>query len=161
MTTIQILGESPLPPERVLAAAYDFSARRAEVFPAVSAKRQKIHELQGGHADVTEGTRAGPIVNWERGRYDWSQPGTITATVTDSNVYAVPGSSWTMRASPKDGGSSVEMVWAREFRRRPRGLLFGTLFAWIGNRLFGRYAREVLENVEKLDAEVAPTASPR
>jgi hypothetical protein len=72
----------------VLAAACDFSARRADVFPAVSVERLTVHETGDGWAEATEGTRAGPIVNWERCRYDRSRPECVRATVIDSNVYA-------------------------------------------------------------------------
>ena len=150
MPLVNVILESPLSSARVLEAGHDFSDRRAEVFPAVSVKRLTVHELGDTWADVSEGTRAGPIVNWERCRYDWSQPGLVTATVTDSNVYAFPGSSWEMRATQANGGSRVEMIWAREFARRPRGRFFGFLFGRLGSRIFDKYARDVLENIEKL-----------
>jgi hypothetical protein len=50
--------------------------------------------------DVTEGTRAGPIVNWERCRYEWSTPGSVKALVTDSNVYDPAASYWEIKATP-------------------------------------------------------------
>jgi len=153
MTTIHISLQSSLAPERVLDAAHDFSARRAEVWPAVSVPRLTVHDHGGTWADITEGTRAGPVVNWERCRYDWSHPGSVTATVIDSNVYGVPGSSWELKAEPSDSGSSVEMIWAREFRASPRGWLFGTAFRLIGTRLFGGYAREVLDNLQRLERD--------
>ena len=146
MTTIQIALQSPLAPERLLEAANDFSARRAEVWPAVSVARLTVHDRGDTWADVTEETRAGPVVNWERCRYDWSQPGSVTATVIDSSVYAVPGSSWELKAEPSDSGSSVEMIWAREFRSGLRGWLFGHRVSDRGHasvrRLRARGARE-------------------
>jgi len=150
VTTIDVVLESRLAPDEALRAAYDFSDRREDVFPAVSIGRMTVHELGDTWADVTEGTRAGPIVNWERCRYDWSQPGSVTATVTNSNVYAIPGSSWEMRATKADDGSRVEMIWAREFARRPRGRIFGFLFGRFGGRIFDKYAREVVQNIEAL-----------
>jgi Polyketide cyclase / dehydrase and lipid transport len=150
MTTIHTVTSSPLPAARVLEAAFDFSDRRAQVFPAVSLDYFEVHELGDSWADVTEGTRAGIGINWERCRYDWSQPGSVTATVTDSNVYAVPGSSWELRATPNANGSRVEMIWVRRFRRGPRGVIFGTLFRLIGRPIFRRYARDTLENLRKL-----------
>ena len=150
MTTIHTVTSSPLPAARVLEAAFDFSDRRAQVFPAVSRDYLEVHELGDSWADVTEGTRAGIGINWERCRYDWSQPGSVTATVTDSNVYAVPGSSWELRATPNANGSRVEMIWVRRFRRGPRGAIFGTLFRLIGRPIFRRYARDTLENLRKL-----------
>jgi len=150
--TVRVVAETSVPPERVLAAAHDFSERRERIFPAVSTKRLEVHELGETSADVTEGTRAGPIVNWERCRYDWSQPGVVKAPVTDSNVYDPSASSWEIRATAREGGGSrVEMAWIREFKSGPRGSFFGFLFGRIGERLFGKYARDVLGNLEKLD----------
>ncbi len=152
ITTIAPVVHSSLPPERVLYAARDFSERRTKVFTAVQKKYLVLHEIGPTFADVTEGTRAGPIVNWERCRYDWSKPGSVTATVTDSNIYAIPGSSWELKATPEDQGSRVEMIWVRGFNRRPKGRFFGWVFPRFGEKLFGKYAREIIENLEGLDA---------
>ena len=151
-STIRVVVETTLPPESVLEAAYDFSERRPDVWPNVSLEPMEVHELGGTSADVTEGTRAGPIVNWERCRYDWSKPGSVTATVIDTNIYAIPGSSWELRATPEGNGSRVEMIWVREFRRGPRGRIFGTAFRLFGNRIFNKYGRDILANLEKVDA---------
>ena len=156
MPTIRVALQSSLAPERVLTAAYDFSELRAEVWPAVSVRRLTVHDRGDTWADVTEGTRAGPVVNWERCRYDWSQPGSVTAPVTDSNVYAFPASSWEIKATPTENGSHVEMIWVREFKPGPRGRLFGTLFRVVGERLFTRYARDVLTNVERIAHNEGP-----
>ena len=40
------------------------------------------------------------------------------------------------------------MTWIRTFRRNPRGLIFGTLFRAVGRPIFGRYAHQVLDNLE-------------
>jgi len=153
MPMIRVVLQSSLAPERVLQAAYDFSARRAEVWPAVSVPRLAVHDRGDTWADVTEGTRAGPVVNWERCRYDWSQPGLVTAPVTDSNVYAFPASSWEIKATGTENGSQVEMIWVREFKPGPRGMVFGTLFRVVGERLFSKYARDVLRNLERVEQD--------
>ena len=147
MTEIRVVTDSPLPAERVLAAARDFSLRRAEVFPAVRIEHFEVHDLGDDWADVTEGTPAGIGINWERCHYDWSQPGSVKATVRSSNVYAASGSSWELRATPNANGSRVEMIWVRRFRPGPRGAIFGTLFRLIGRPIFRRYARDTLENL--------------
>ena len=100
---------------------------------------------------MTEGTRAGIGDNWERCDYDWSQPGSVMATVNESNVYEVPGSSWEIKATPTDGGSRVEMIWIREFQRNARGRIFGTAFRVMGNRIFNKYGRDILTNLERLE----------
>ena len=82
---VRVTCESTFPPEQVLAAAYDFSERREQMWPKVEAKRLEVHELGDTHADVTEGTLVVGVF-WERCRYDWSTPGTVTATVLESNV---------------------------------------------------------------------------
>jgi hypothetical protein len=156
MPTINIVAHSSLSPERVLEAAYDFSKRRAEVWPNVSMRHFEVHEQAKESADVSEGTRAGPIVNWERCRYDWSQPGSVKATVTDSNVYAVPGSSWEIKATPADGGSRVEMIWVRAFRSDRRGRFFGRIFRSAAAKpLFGWDARRTLKSLERLEREAS------
>jgi hypothetical protein len=152
VTTIRLLLDTPVPPDRVLYAARDFTDRRADVFPAVSIPKLEVHGKGDTSADVTEGTRAGIGDNWERCDYDWSRPGSVTATVTESNVYAIPGSSWEINATPKDGGSEVEMVWTREFRRDARGRVFGIAFRLLGNRIFKKYGQDILQNLEKVEA---------
>jgi len=148
--TVRVVVRTTVPAERVLEAARDFSARRADVFSAVRIPHMTVHALGATSADVTEGTPAGIGVNWERCRYDWSRPGIVTATVTDSNVYAVPGSVWEISAVPDDdGGSRVEMVWERRFAATVRGRLFGTLYALLRRPLFGRYARQILGSLER------------
>ena len=150
MTTIRTSNESPIAAARVLSAACDFSARRAEVFPAVSVEQLEVHELAEDWADVTEGTPVGIGINWERCHYDWSRPGIVTATVLDSNVYG-PGSSWELRAIPSPTGSRVQMTWVRVFRDGARGSIFGTLFRLVGKRIFNRYARQTLHNLTELE----------
>jgi len=159
MTTIRVATDCMLAPARVLHAAYDFGPRRTQVWPAVRAEHLTVHALGGTTAEATEGTPVGIGINWERCRYDWSDPGRVTATVTDSNVYAHPGSSWQLTAAPAARGSRVEMVWERTFRRNPRGLIFGTLFRIVGRPIFGRYARQVIANLEQLERERSPATS--
>ena len=146
--TVRVVARTTVPAERVLEAARDFSARRADVFPAVRLPHMTVHELGATSADVTEGTPVGIGVNWERCRYDWSRPGVVTATVTDSNVYAVPGSVWEITAVPDGQGSRVAMVWERRFAATMRGRVFGTLYALLRRPLFGRYARQILRSLE-------------
>jgi hypothetical protein len=155
MTTIHVTIQSRLSPERVLAAGYDFSPRRAEIFPAVSIPHFEVHELGETSVDVTEGTPVGVGVNWERCRYDWSQPGSVKALVTDSNVYRPAGSSWELRATPAESGSKVEMIWIREFTHDPRGRIFGTLFRLVGRPIFTREAKRMVRNLERLEAATA------
>ena len=99
--------------------------------------------------------RAGIGDNWERCDYDWSQPSSVKATVKESNVYAVPGSSWEIKATPNESGSQVEMIWIRGFQRNARGRIFGTAFRLVGDRIFEKYGRDIVKNLEKIEAGVA------
>jgi hypothetical protein len=153
--TIEVAGNVALAPEDVLRAAVDFSDRRPALFPAVSTKHMTVHSADPTNADVTEGTRAGPFVFWERCTYDWSDVGCVTATVVSSNVYATPGSSWELHAEPDTDGSVVTMTWRRRFRRRPVGRFMGFVYRTQGKRLFTKYACEVLDNLDALDAKSA------
>jgi hypothetical protein len=151
MATVHIIEKTSVPPDRVLAAAHDFSERRSEIFPAVQIKHMEVHDLGETSADVTEGTRSGPMYNWERCDYDWSQPGLVRADVTDSNIYDVAPSWWELRATPDGAGSKVDLVWERQFLRTPKGRLLNFAFTRFGDRIFGKYARDVLSNIEALE----------
>jgi hypothetical protein len=152
MTTIHVTTHSRLLPEQVLAAGYDFSARRTDIFPAVVGEHFEVHEVGQSSADVTEGTPAGIGINWERCRYDWSQPGSVKAVVNASNVYQPEHSSWELRAAPAESGSTVEMIWIREFTHDARGRIFGAMFRLIGRPVFTHQAKLTIENLERLEA---------
>jgi hypothetical protein len=142
---------SSAPPERVLAAARDFSARRERVWPNVKASRLEVHAAGRVYADVTEATW---IVGrwWERCRYDWSRDGVVTATVIESNVYLPEVSRFVWHVTPRDRGSEVEMTLDRTFRKGPKGLAAAALYRVGGRRLFGAMQRQVLEAIERQPA---------
>jgi hypothetical protein len=158
MRTITFSFDSSLPPRSVLEGAHDFTDLRSNVFPAVEAEHFTVHSIAGEHADVTEGTGTGIGISWERCRYDWSDPESVTAVVTDSNVY-VPGSSWTIKAIAAPQGSRVEMTWARRFTHTRRGRLFGTAFRLVGRPIFRNYARKIVDNLETLEGQRCATNS--
>src|SRR6476620_4366507 len=88
-------------PDRVINALTDFSPRRFELWPNVDRKYFKLETTGDASAEVTEGGNG----IWERGRYDWSHPGTVRIDVTDSNAFK-PGSFWIYEVTPgKNGGS--------------------------------------------------------
>jgi len=156
MRTLTFSFDSSLPPRSVLEAAHDFTDRRSKVFPAVEAEHFELHGVADEHADITEGTGTGIGISWERCRYDWSNPESVTAVVTDSNVY-VPGSSWTITAIAAPQGSRVEMTWTRQFKQTSRGRLFGTAFRFAGRPIFRNYARKIIDNLETLEGSPSAT----
>jgi hypothetical protein len=156
MRTLTFTLDCSLPAPSVLEAAHDFTDQRGDVFPAVEAEHFEAHSVGDDHADVTEGTGTGIGVSWERCRYDWSYPESVTAVVTDSKVY-VPGSSWTITAFAAPQGSRVERTWARGFKHTRRGRLFGTAFRLAGRPIFRNYARKIIDNLETLESQRSGT----
>ena len=117
MPKVRVSEHSRLAPDVILAAARDFSDRRAQMWPDVHVEHLQVHEIGETHAEVTEGN-PWPIGHvWERLRYDWSQPNALLGTVLDSNLFK-PGSTWELWATPEDAGSRVEIRAVRYLRGR-------------------------------------------
>ncbi len=148
--TIKVAAETPSRPQRVLEAARDFSDRRADVWPNVRARHLEVHQRGENFAEVTEGTWVVGLF-WERNLYEWSEPGSVKATVIDSNIFQ-PGSTWELRATARDGGSKVELVIHRGFRSGPKGRIASAVHHAVGSWVWGRFLRSALDAVEKQTA---------
>lgn len=108
MPSVHVSERSELPPEVVLAAARDFTHRRAEMWPDVHLEYLEVHEVGEDYAEVTEGNPWPIGYVWERLRYDWSNPLALRGRVVDSNLFK-PGSTWELWATPENDGSRVEI----------------------------------------------------
>lgn len=156
---VAVSAETSASPEQVLAAGYDFSERRAQIWSNVKTKRLEVHERGDAWAEVTEGTMIVGVF-WERCRYDWSVPGRVTATVLDSNVFR-PASTFELRAVPREGGgSAVEMVITRNFRNGIKGTIARSINHVAGRRLFGWYLRTTLAAIERTSTTNPGTPTP-
>ena len=133
MANVHIHAETPVPPERILAALTDFTDRRFDYWPNLDQRLYQVHATGDTWAEVTEGAAfAGGI--WERGRYDWSTPGVVRLEVTDSNAFR-PGSYWEYRISPDGrGGSHVELT-VHRLPRTAKGRLLTLLQGLFGRRI--------------------------
>lgn len=141
-----MVHESSASAERVLAAARDFSARRAELWRDVYVEHLEVHDAGETWADVTEGNRWPIGLVWERLRYDWSEPGALKGRVTDSNIFK-PGSTWEIHATPLDRGSRVEIFAVRHLKGR--GWLVWPFFPLgLARRDVADYLRRFLAKVE-------------
>jgi hypothetical protein len=143
---IGVTAQTSAPPERVLEAARDFSQRRAEVWPNVSVNHLDVHESGETFADVTEGLFNGLF--WERCRYDWSKPGTVVATVRDSNILQ-PGSSWQIKAARNADRTHVEAIFVREYKGGLKGRFARTVFRIAGRWLAASDLRRALSKLEQ------------
>ena len=128
--------DSDVPPERVLAAAIDFSERRPEWWPNISREFWRLHGHGENWAAATEGS---PAV-WARERYEWAG-NSVIGTTQDSNVWQ-PGGTWTLTAEPRGGGSHVRVVLERRFKGR--GWIFYPMVALFGRQMFERNLEKTL-----------------
>jgi hypothetical protein len=145
MFTIHADAETSAPPEAVIAAARDFSERRAAIWPNVKAGHFEVHASGESFVDATE--YLWPLGFWERCRYEWPRPDLIRATVVDSNVVA-PGSTWELTATAVDGRTCVQTVFQRDFRRGVRGQIAKVL-NHLGARFMPIDLRHALAKIEK------------
>lgn len=150
MVEIRFTRHTTVAPERVLAAATDFSDRRPELWPNLDASRYRLISQTGSSAEAIEGSAIlGGI--WARERYDWSRRGVVRAEVAESDVFAA-GSSWELHVDPDEGGSTVEWVSVRH-PRGLRGRLLVTLLAVAGTRMLGAALEETLRRLEDEPAD--------
>jgi hypothetical protein len=149
--------DTTVSPERVIRALTDFSPRRFELWPNVERQYFKVESSGDACAEVTEGSSAFGGV-WERGRYDWSRPGSVRIEVKDSNAFK-PGSYWVYEVTPTPGGGShVHM----EFDRRPRnlrGIVVSTALDLFGQKIYAKQLGETLRRLEASSETTAPRPS--
>ena len=74
------------PPTQVMGAMLDFSRRRPEIWPNLTARLYRVHNLGPGTADVTEGTALPGVDVWERVTYDWTDS-VVRSVVTDGKIF--------------------------------------------------------------------------
>ncbi len=114
-----------------IAALTDFGENRSRVWSETShPKVYRLHALGPTWADVTEGV---PF-SWSRERYDWSDPGLVRLTQTDSNV-AMPVGTIEYRLTDTPNGCHVTCERFREFKGTPRGHLAHFIMTRFGARL--------------------------
>ena len=143
-----MVDESSASADRVLRAARDFSARRAELWRDVHIEHLEVHDSGEAWADVTEGNPWPVGVVWERLHYDWSEPGAIKGRVIDSNIFK-PGSTWEIHATALDGGGSRVEILAVRHLRGVKGWMLAPLFPLgLARRDVADYLRRFLANVE-------------
>jgi hypothetical protein len=133
MPTITFTVDTRIPPETLVQALTDFSPDRPKRWRNIDPDYYKVHGLGVGWAEVTEGSGfAGGV--WERTRYDWSQPGLVTATVQESNSFA-PGSFWKYHIAPDGKGGSRVTCTVLRIGKGAKGRLVATLAGLFGKRV--------------------------
>jgi hypothetical protein len=145
MTTNHVQADTPVAPERIIAALTDFSAQRGELFGTSDPGRFTVHDRGDSWADVTEGNSTAGI--WQRSRYDWSKPGVVRLDVSDSNMFG-SGSSWEYRIDPGANGGSHVALTIQRVPVSARARFFDVLLGLAGGPYFGRDLRRTLTLLE-------------
>jgi len=151
MAHVSYGADGPVLPQRFIDALTDFSDRRPAIWPGLSPRLYRVHDVGETWAEVTEGSDVlGGI--WARERYDWSTAGVVTIRILESPFFRT-GTTTTWQVSPTPSGCRVDVDLHR-IARSPRGLLVGVLVQLMGKRRFAAELRTVLA---RLAAEPAPT----
>src|SRR5215472_15430857 len=142
VATIRFTVETPIPSEALLRALTDFTPNRPTLWRNLDPAHYTVHARGETWADVTEGSGiAGGV--WERSRYDWSQPGVVTATLLESNSFA-PGSSWRYQIEPDGRGGSRVHCTVRRIGKGVKGRLVVALIGLVGTGVLRRDLEHML-----------------
>ena len=129
-------------PDQVIELMTDFSSKRPHRWPASSVDAFEVYHLGETEADIREGQDRPKL--WATWHYDWSTPGSVTLTVTESEAMA-PGGYMTLTATPRpEGGSAVHGEW-EQTSKNLRGLLAVTMMRLIGPRFLSSYYKKVYD----------------
>jgi hypothetical protein len=143
MATIHLHQTTTATPAQFVAGLTDFGPGRKELFPNSADGYLKVHDQGPDWADVTEGSNG----IWERLRYDWSNPGRITMTTTDSNTWG-GRSGHTYTLTPRPGGTTdADVVVVREGKNL-KGRLLEVLVATGGKRFLGKALASTTKAIE-------------
>jgi hypothetical protein len=143
MATIHLHQTTTATLGQFVAGLTDFGPGRKELFPNSADGYLKVHDQGPDWADVTEGSNG----IWERLRYDWSNPGRITLTTTDSNTWG-GRSGHTYTLTPQPGGiTDVDVVVVREGKNL-KGRLIEVLVAAGGKRVLGKALASTTKAIE-------------
>lgn len=131
-------------PEQVIEMMTDFSPNRPHRWPASSVEAYEVYHLGATEADIREGQDRPKL--WATWHYDWSTPGSVTLTITESTALK-PGGFMTLTATPgRDGGSAVHAVWDQASKNFT-GLLAVATMRVIGPRTLRRYYKKVYDGL--------------
>jgi hypothetical protein len=131
-------------PDQVIELMTDFSPNRTNRWPASSEKAFEVYHLGDTEADIREGQDFPKLgATWH---YDWSTPGAVTLTVTESDALQ-PGSYLTLTATPRiDGGSAVHGDW-QQTSKNLIALIGVTTMRFIGPRFLSSYFKKVYDHL--------------
>ena len=128
------------PPATVIGKMVDFSERRPEIWPNLTARLYRVHALGKATADVTEGTALLGLDIWERVTYEWTDS-VVRSVITDGRIFE-PGGIVELRVEPHGDGSRI----VNDYDRRSKTILgrcLGAVFQLSGGAPIKRTFRQV------------------
>ncbi len=129
-------------PEQVIELMTDFSPNRPYRWPVSSVKPFEVYHVGDTEADIREGQDFPKL--WATWHYDWSTPGSVKLTITESDAMQA-GGFMTLTATPTaEGGSSVHGVW-EQTSKDLTGLVGVTMMRLIGPRFLSSYYKNVYD----------------
>jgi hypothetical protein len=132
-----------LTPEQFIAGLIDFGPGRSKLFANSSDEYLKVHYLGPSEADVTEGSNG----IWEHLHYDWSDPGRVVLTTTDSNVWSgLSGHAYAVTRQP-DRTTNIDVMIVREGKNF-KGRVLGFVLRTIGMRVLERAFEKSVKAIE-------------
>jgi hypothetical protein len=132
-----------LTPDQYIAGLTDFGPGRSKIFGNSADEYLKVHHLGRTDADVTEGS--GGI--WERLHYDWSDPGHVVLTTTDSNLWGGASGHVYNFTRNHDGTTNIDVEVIREGRNF-KGRLLGFVLSTIGRGVLEKAFENSVKAVE-------------
>ncbi|NUS91181.1 MAG: hypothetical protein HOQ36_02035 [Nocardia sp.] len=143
MATLHFTATTTATPEQFVAALTDFGPDREQLFGNSTDEYLEVHSRGPSEADVTEGSRG----IWERLHYDWSDPGRVVMTTTDSNLWGGrSGHTYRFTARP-DGRTDVDVVVVREGKNL-KGRALGAFVGTVGRGVLSSAFRKTVAAVE-------------
>ena len=140
-TTFEFDFHTTATPAQVVELMTDFSANRAQRWPASSDKAFVVYRMSDTDADIREGQDFPKL--WATWHYDWAEPNSVTLTIVESDDLE-PGGFMSLTATPRDGGSAVHGVW-QQTSKSVRGLVAVTMMRFIGRRFLSSYYKKVYD----------------
>lgn len=134
-------------PQRLLAAATDFTDHRPDLWPNINRKQFRVYSLGDHTADVEEGTA--PVHH--RYRYQWSDDGVVRATTIDATAMTT-GSIWELRIRPSPSGGSDIRIHVEMGFKGPIGMI-GRLVMGLTGGGAETYRKWFMKTVAVLEAE--------
>jgi hypothetical protein len=139
-------------PEQYVAGLTDFGPGRAELFGNSADSYLEVHSVGRTEADVTEGS--GGV--WERLHYDWSDPGRVVLTTTDSNAWGGDSGHTYTFTRDADGTTDIDYLVVREGKNL-KGRFLELVFKTAGK---GKLKKAFANSVKAIEARgYEPTAA--